>query len=179
MDITFLGKTGVKLAARDLTITIDAGDKVKNDLALLSRPEDKKVEGLNFDGPGEYEVKGAMIDGVSLENGNTAFSIMVDDIRLAHLGDLQQETLSDSQLQAIGAIDVLFLPLDGRKAEITSKIVSQLELQIIVPIDYDEKSLKSFLSETGAKEEKLDKLKLNRKDLPEYSRQVVVLEAKS
>lgn len=44
-------------------------------------------------GPGEYEVKGAMIDGVSLENGNTAFSIMVDDIRLAHLGDLQQETL--------------------------------------------------------------------------------------
>lgn len=74
---------------------------------------------------------------------------------------------------------MLFLPLDGRKAEITSKIVSQLELQIIVPIDYDEKSLKSFLSETGAKEEKLDKLKLNRKDLPEYSRQVVVLEAKS
>lgn len=57
MDITFLGKTGVKLAARDLTITIDAGDKVKTDLALLSRPEDKKVEGLNFDGPGEYEVK--------------------------------------------------------------------------------------------------------------------------
>lgn len=180
MDITFLGKTGFKIVARELTVTIDAKAGLKADLHLYSsRQEQKPAEGLLFDGPGEYEVKGAMIDGVSLGGNNTAFSLLIDDVRLAHLGNLDQDSLSDNELQAIGTVDVLMVPLDGRKAEVTSKLISQLEPRIIIPMDYDDASLKSFASETGAKGDTQERLKVSRKDLPEDSQQVVILQAKS
>lgn len=179
MDITFLGKNAIKINGRDLAIAIDAKPTLKADVYLFSTPQDASVDGLMFDGPGEYEVKGAMIDGVALEQGNTAYSLLVDDVRVAHLGALAQDTLSDVQLEGLEAVDVLFVPLDGRKAEITSKLVSQLEPRIVVPIDWDKDSLAAFLSETGAAGEKMDKLKLQRKDLLGDTQQVVVLETKN
>lgn len=179
MDIAFLGKTGFKVAARDLTVAIDAMTSLKADLHLYSsKQEGDKLEALLFDGPGEYEVKGAMIDGVKLDGNNTAFSLLVDDIRLAHLGNLTQDSLTDGQLQAIGAVDVLMVPLNGRKAEVTSKLISQLEPRIIIPMDYDETSLKGFISETGSTGDKLDRLKINHKDLTEDAQKVVVLQSK-
>ncbi len=178
MDITFLGETGLKIAGRDLTIAANAKGSVKSDVRLFSTANEGSSESLVFDGPGEYEVRGAMIDGVALDGGKTAFSMVIDDIRLAYLGDMEQEALADSQLQALGAIDVLFIPLNGRKAEVTSKMVSSLEPRIVIPTDYDEASLQAFLSETGSSGEKMDKLKINRKDLPEDTQRVVVLAAK-
>ncbi len=178
MDITFLGKTGFKIAARSLTVVIDAKPSVKADVHLQSSQSETEREGLLFDGPGEYEVKGAMIDGVALDGNNIGFSLLIDDVRLAHLGNLSQDNLTDDQLQAIGAVDVLMVPLDGRKAEVTSKLISQLEPRIIIPMDFDDEGLKSFISETGASGDKLDRLKTSHKELFENSQKVVILQPK-
>src|SRR5262249_9341670 len=43
---------------------------------------------------------------------NTVFIIEVDGLRICHLGDLGHE-LSDRQVQTIGAVDVLMIPVGG------------------------------------------------------------------
>ena len=43
---------------------------------------------------------------------NTAFLIEVDGLRICHLGDLGHE-LSDRQVQAIGQVDILMIPVGG------------------------------------------------------------------
>lgn len=70
---------------------------------------------------------------------NAMFSIMVDGVHILHAGDLGQSKLTDDQLQEIGNVDVLLLPvggvytIDGDQAW---KIVNQVEPRIVVPIHY-------------------------------------------
>src|SRR3954465_1163700 len=42
---------------------------------------------------------------------NTIFVFTLDDLRVCHFGDFGQSELRDEQAEAIGAIDLLFLPV--------------------------------------------------------------------
>ena len=156
----------------------------------------KAVGGEPFiiDGPGEYEVKGMRITGIASyhdkkkgeERGlNTIYLIKVDGIRTCHLGDLGQEKLTDSQLEAIGDIDVLMIPVDGvytLSAREAVKIVKQIEPGIVIPMHYKLPGLtekladvKDFLKEAGLNGEKpVDKLTLKKKDLNNKEMEVVI-----
>jgi len=100
-----------------------------------------------IDGPGEYEVRGILLTGVrsyhdknkGLERGfNTIYVIRLDDISYCHLGDLGHD-LSQSQLEEIGNVDVLFVPVGGEEtigpAEAVS-VISQLEPRLVIPMHY-------------------------------------------
>ncbi len=139
---------------------------------------------LVLDAPGEYSVKGINIFGVDsfhdnkegAERGrNTIFVIESEGLRLAHLGDLGTE-LSISQLEKIGDIDILFIPvggkytLDGKQA---AEVARKIEPAIIVPIHYkipgltlDISDEKDFCSELGnCSTEKVNKINLKKSDL--------------
>jgi L-ascorbate metabolism protein UlaG (beta-lactamase superfamily) len=149
---------------------------------------------FSVDGPGEYEVKGIKILGVASfhdekkgaeRGGNTMYRIDMEDITLAHLGDIGQKNLTDEQREALGEVDVLMIPVGGVytvNGEIAASIVHQVEPKLVIPMHYKIKGLvpkledaSVFLKELGYEGTPVDKLTVKRKDLSEERMQVVVM----
>ena len=78
-------------------------------------------------------------DGGSRRGRVALFLIEADGVRILHCGDLGQPTLTDAQLQAIGTVDVLLLPvggvytIDGPQAAL---ITGQVRPRIVIPIHF-------------------------------------------
>src|SRR6185503_2149775 len=100
---------------------------------------------------------------------NTIYLFAVDGINIAFLGPMDDAELSKESREAINSPDILFIPVGGKgmlDAKSAAKLASTLEPGLIIPMDYDDASLKAFLKEMG--EEKAEvavKLTLKRKDL--------------
>ena len=178
--------------------------RVKDDLVLVTHEhfDHNGVEGADEEsfiirGPGEYERKGIMVQGISsfhddkegAERGlNTIYVIKVEDMTLCHLGDIGQEALTDEQLQTIGNVDVVFVPVGGTytvDAKRASHMIAQIEPKVVVPMHYKIPKLtipklddvKSFVKEIGLQPEEVEKLKLIKKDLPIEETQLFVFKS--
>lgn len=147
-----------------------------------------------IDGPGEYEVKKVFVQGVAAwhdakqgaEKGkNIIFKFEIEDLKLAHLGDLGT-ILDENQEALLDNIDILLIPVGGVDtigAQQAVEVISQIEPRLVIPMHYKVPGLKikletvdNFLKEMGAKNvEKLDKLKVQKKDLPQEETRVVLL----
>ena len=159
----------------------------------------KTIKGNPFliQGPGEYEIKGVFIQGIAAfhdktqgkERGRvTIYTIETEGIRLCHLGDLGQKELTSDQIEKIGDCDVLMIPVGGVytiSGQEASKIISQIEPRIVIPMHYQLPKLKlksklesldKFLKAMGQKGiSPQPKLTLKKKDLPEERTKVIVL----
>ena len=70
---------------------------------------------------------------------NTIFVFALDGIRIAHFGDFGQSELREEQARAIGAIDLLFLPVGAGPtigAEQATQIAARLKPRWTVPMHY-------------------------------------------
>ncbi|MEK9151871.1 MAG: MBL fold metallo-hydrolase [Patescibacteria group bacterium] len=147
-----------------------------------------------IDGPGEYEVKGMFVTGVSTfhdmvegkEKGlNTMYYITAGGIHAVHLGDLKHP-LEDRHMEEFHNIDILFVPVGGGdvlNAKQAVEIVGQLEPRIIIPMHYRTPGMKdldgvdAFFKAMGvSKPEPLPKFKITDKDLPQEKTQIVLLD---
>ena len=138
-------------------------------------------------GPGEYEVKEITAAGFpsgSMYGGegriNTVYSVHFDGMSVLYLGALGDLDLPSEVLE-MDAPDVLIIPVGGEgtlSAAEAGKLAVKLEAKIIIPILYDDKSLKLFLKEAGAETTKpVDKLTLKPRDIVGKENEVVVLSA--
>jgi L-ascorbate metabolism protein UlaG (beta-lactamase superfamily) len=147
-----------------------------------------------LNGPGEYELKGNFITGIATfhdaDKGNqlgrnTVYLIEADGLILCHLGDLGHVPDSDLK-EALGEIDVLFLPVGGVTtigASRAAEIVRSLSPKIVIPMHYridilstELEPAEKFLKEIGIKEVAAQpKLTITRANVPS-STQVVVLD---
>jgi L-ascorbate metabolism protein UlaG (beta-lactamase superfamily) len=136
-------------------------------------------------GPGEVEIGGVLIIGVATfhdrERGknrgrNTVYVMEVDEVSVCHLGDLGH-TLTTEQVEEIGSVDVLLLPVGGVStinAAIAAEVVRQLEPKVVVPMHYKTPALAwelepvdRFLKEMGiAQLNPQSKLTITRSSLP-------------
>ena len=158
------------------------------------------VKGLPFliQSPGEYEVKGVFVQGIDSfhddsqgkERGkNTIYTIEAEDIRFCHLGDFGQKQLTDEQLEFIGKVDILMIPVGGTftiDSSEASKVIGQIEPKIVVPMHYALPKLKveldgveKFLKAMGKNNvTPVDKLTIKQSALPkEGAMEIVVLKA--
>jgi L-ascorbate metabolism protein UlaG (beta-lactamase superfamily) len=70
---------------------------------------------------------------------NTIFAFTLDGLRVAHFGDFGQAALRPEQRAAIGAVDLLLLPVGGGPtigAEAAATIVGELRPRWVVPMHY-------------------------------------------
>ncbi|MEA4910515.1 hypothetical protein SDC9_33266 [bioreactor metagenome] len=146
--------------------------------------------------PGEYEsqdvfIKGfgtyvdLSLDGKSKEKikfQNTSYVLEVDNMRLCFLGCLKEE-LSPEQREIIDEVDILFVPVsssdDMLRPHEANKLATKLEPKLVIPMDYDEDSLKLFLREAGKdikSIEKVEKLTIKRKDIDGKQGEIVLFE---
>ncbi|MFZ3011711.1 MAG: MBL fold metallo-hydrolase [Minisyncoccia bacterium] len=207
MIITYFGKQFFKIQQGDLALAFNPVSKSSKtgitahfgtDIALqtTNHPDYNGIEQLShgerepfvINGPGDYEIKEIFIKGVlseSLIAGkkyiNTIYLFTLDGINIAFLGALSDSELSKESREALNSPDILFIPVGGNgmlDAKASAKLASSLEPRLIIPMDYDAGTLKSFLKEIGEeKAEVVDKLTLKRKDLDNKEGEVVVLQA--
>ena len=97
------------------------------------------------------------------------------------MGALSDPEISKEARGEINEPDILFVPVGNKgllDAKQSAKLASSLEPKMIIPMDYDNASLKVFLKEIGEeKAEVVDKLTLKCKDLENKEGEVVVLSA--
>jgi L-ascorbate metabolism protein UlaG (beta-lactamase superfamily) len=70
---------------------------------------------------------------------NTIFVFELDGIRVAHFGDFGQRALRDEQAEAIGSVDLLFLPVGAGPTigpEQAAVIIERLNPRWVVPMHY-------------------------------------------
>jgi L-ascorbate metabolism protein UlaG (beta-lactamase superfamily) len=70
---------------------------------------------------------------------NTIFAFELDGLRVCHFGDFGQSGLRDEQAEAIGPVDLLFLPVGGGPtigADQAHPIVERLGPRWVVPMHY-------------------------------------------
>jgi L-ascorbate metabolism protein UlaG (beta-lactamase superfamily) len=204
-----LGHSAFRLRGKDVTVVTDpfppslglAMGKPQAQIVTVSHGSQNHsyAEGVGghphvVRGPGEYEVADVLIAGVATAtepgNGplNTAYVLRFDDLAVCHLGDMRDK-LTDKQVEEIGAIDVLLIPVGGGStlgsAE-AAEVVSHLEPSLVIPMHYKLPGSKvpnlepvdHFCREMGNKEFQPEaKLAVTRSSLPSEIR-VVVLENK-
>lgn len=136
-------------------------------------------------GPGEYEIKditasgfpsGSKWGGAPLTN--TIYSVLFDGLTVLYLGALGDLDMPKEVLE-MDSPDILILPVGGNGALAPAeaqKLAVKLEAKIVIPILYDEKTLKQFLKEAGEESEKpVEKLTLKPKDVVGKESEVIVL----
>jgi len=174
MDITFSNKDTIKLNGKSATIVINPASEVKADLLLFSNPESPQYETKSFNGPGEYEVLGSMVDGVEVGPDNTAYSLVIDDIHVAYLANMDSQ-LTDDQLERMDGVDIMIVSVDSDKAELINKLVGQVEPRILIPMMSSEAELGKIKAEYGKDVEAVESYKVAKKDLPVDTQQLVIL----
>jgi len=142
-------------------------------------------ESFIIDGPGEYEVKDVFIKGFLSESKyggdklNTVYLATFEGMNLCFLGALSNPELSSEVLETLENVDILFTPVEGKEVLTPAqayKLAVSLEPSIIIPMHYDEASLKQFLKEGGGeKAEAIEKLVVKKKDLEGKKSEIVVL----
>lgn len=206
MTISWFGVSSFKIVGKDITIITDPFGKetglspvrgaadivISSNLELNWCNNFSSISGEPFviKGPGEYDIKGAFIIGATATNDKlsgkaTIYNIELEDIRIAFLGPILQQTLSDEQKEALEGADIVLIPTGGKDIldyEQAGKIATQLEPYIIIPHSYKISGLnlnfdkhEKFLQEMGGKHQELEKLTIKKKDLVGESTEIVIL----
>lgn len=205
MQIQYFGLSSFKITTKTATIITDPFHKDSGlvpprglaDILILSQKNKSLysavsgISGEHFDvtDPGEYDIKDVTVTGVPLKQEEkfiTVFLIESEDIRILNLTHIKDFNLSDEELESLGDIDVLILPVGGNtvmSASAASKVVNAVEPKVIIPSHYKMKDLildldpvEKFIKEMGGKKEEMDKLTLKKKDLAEEGVRLVILE---
>jgi L-ascorbate metabolism protein UlaG (beta-lactamase superfamily) len=162
VELQYFGANCVKLITKKATITVDdtlAGLGAKSvtkpgDISLFTGAhESPAVESkIVIDQPGEYEVSDISIHGIPARahideagtHNATMYKLIIDDIRIAVVGHIYP-SLSSSQLESLGTIDVLIIPVGGNGYTLDPigalKLVKDIEPKLIIPTHFDEKGL--------------------------------------
>ena len=210
MIISYLGGECVKVQQGDLVLVFNPPSKDSKvkvvrfgaDLALVSLNHSDmngassvshgEREPFVIAGPGEYETQGVVIRGIASESNyggekriNTVYTVALEGMKLAFLGALGKTELTSALKEALGDLDILFVPIGGEGSLAPAeayKLAVALEARLIIPIHFaglgEAGALKAFLKEAG--EEKLaavEKLTLKKKDLEGKEGEVAVLSA--
>ena len=207
MKIFFHGNTCFSINDSNFTVVTDPHSKVSDLTANVVTISNKENDSHNveavtgerkvFDWPGEYEIGGVHFQGIASfhnpkesaeQKENTVFKMELNGVHLCHLGSLGT-ALTAEQIEEIGDVDILFLPVGGKgtiDAKKAKEVIEQIEPRIIIPMSYcdedcncDAGALQPFLSEMGSKEiEPLSEFILKRSELPDDTSKIVVLNKK-
>jgi L-ascorbate metabolism protein UlaG (beta-lactamase superfamily) len=206
MDLQYFGANCIVLSGKDGRIVVDdnlaaIGAKSvakEGDITLFtSVPHAPAASAkISFDSPGEYEVSNISITGIPArshldEEGAftaTMYKIMAGDITFLFTGHIYP-SLSEEQLEAIGMIDVMAVPVGGNGYTLDPagalKVFKAVEPKLIIPTHYDDKALNYEVPQQTLEQavhdlgmeprEKVQRLKLKPADIGEIT-QLVILE---
>ena len=207
---------GISPFAKDEKFGIQKAPRFKAQVLLLSCDNELynytgSIDGnpIVFGSPGEYELSGSFIYGISGQaksaaakaKQNTIFMVRSEDVWLAHLGAFSGSSVSDEALEKLQGVDILFLPIGGKSnlpaafdsggkdvcdATQAASLVTQIGPKIVIPMHYDFSgskmkldSLDKFVKEINLKPEEMDKLSIRSSPTDEEKTRLVILKSQT
>lgn len=207
MELQFYGANCIKISTKKINVVVD--DNVATfglkavatpkDIVLTTTPIIPLPQQLHFgiDSPGEYEVADISVRGIaasshlddpaSKERNTTMYRIIIDGVRIGVIGHVYPN-LSDTQLEELGTIDILFVPVGGNGFTLdgvgAQKIVKAIEPRIVIPTHYEDAKFNFEVPQTPLDNaikalgmevaDTVDSLKLKNFDLGEGTRLFVL-----
>lgn len=163
MDMQFYGANCVVFSNKQVRVVVDdnlaelgAKSVVKEGDICLFTGSHQAVAGnpkIVIDMPGEYEVSGVSIFGLQArahmdEEGKQSavmYKISLGDTRVLVTGHVFPK-LNDDELEAIGIVDVMFVPVGGNGYTLDAtgamQLIKAVEPKLVVPTHYADKELK-------------------------------------
>lgn len=191
-DIEYKGGNTVIVSSKKATMIVDPrlsvvglkDIKTKDEVELATesrfRVENSDARVI-INGPGEYEVGDFTIRGVAAtrhidtpesEKLSTIYRIECGDVRMAIIGNIASK-LDEDQLEAIGVVDILVLPVGGGGYTLDAmdavSLVRAIEPKVVIPVHYadgglsyevPQEPLEAFTKELAAPVEQVNKLKV-------------------
>lgn len=205
MDIQYYGANCIRISTKKASVIVDdnlkslglAAESKKDEVAIktfagIDSPKDAKIV---IDAPGEYEVSGVSIKGIAArahmdepkQKTATMYKLDVNDIRVVVTGHIFAD-LSDDQLESLGTVDVLIIPVGNAGYTLdaigASKVIRKIEPKLVIPTHYGEKGINYEVPQQSLDEAlkelpfevkaRVPKLKLKESDLPELTELIVV-----
>ena len=164
MDITWYGRACFRIREMGVTIIMDPHGKesgysmprIRADVVVLSHAydEDNRPKGIRgspriLQTPGEYEIGGVFVTGISTlhsrraQRQNIVFLCDFDGLTVCHLGSLGHIP-SQSQVEPLNGVNILLIPIGGRSTitiDQTAEMVNLLEPNIVIPMHYNKTKL--------------------------------------
>jgi L-ascorbate metabolism protein UlaG (beta-lactamase superfamily) len=197
MDIEYKGANALLISTKKATIAVDPklshvgqkdiAGKFTIELATQADFVVPVEDAMVIDSPGEYEVKNISIVGSAAqrnidtpEQGKkaTIYKVTAGDVTLGIIGHVVAP-LSEEQLESLGVVDVLIVPVGGNgytlDAHGATQVVRQIDPKAVIPTHYADKTLKyempqqdlePFIKEMGVPHETIGKLKIKPGSLP-------------
>ena len=129
--------------------------KLRADIVTVSHDKPchnnvKAIKGVrsHVTGPGEYEIGGVFVTGLSMvqkkgdkQDGsepNTLYVFDFEGLTVAHLGSLSYVP-SQAQIENLGQVQIALVPVGGGKAMTpsqASEVISLIEPSIVIPMQY-------------------------------------------
>ena len=176
MQIDFFGANCLRLKTNNITLVFDdnlkalggrqvvgRGDVVcltNSQLVGLPVPAEAKIV---FDTPGNYEVSDVLIDGIwaqsfmpDLEPPHTIiYKVVSENMTLAVVGHIQSG-LSDEQLEALGLVDVLFVPVGNGGYTLDAigalQVTKSIDPKLVIPTHFQQSGLKYEVPQADVEE---------------------------
>lgn len=191
-DIEYKGGNSVVIASKKASLIVDPklslvglkDIKTKDEIELATETRFRVANSdarIIIECPGEYEVGDFTVRGIAAtrhidtpdqEKLSTIYRIECGDIKIAVLGNIAPK-LDDDQLEAIGLVDILVLPVGGGgytlDATSATAVVRAVEPKVVIPIHYEDTglryevpqdSLATFVAELGVPVETVAKYKI-------------------
>lgn len=159
MDITYSGHSSFRVKTKTGVIHLGL-EKIS-----IENSEGKVKE---ISGPGEYEISGISVIGVSIDQKNI-FIIEAEKLRIAFLTE-HTTKLTSEHIDQIGSIDVLIMPTSQ------ASIISEIDPYFVVPVG---ENIEAFLKEVGLQVDSLPKFSIKKEDiLEDQNTKVIVLNAR-
>lgn len=165
LEIEYRGGNTVVISTKDLNIVTDPNRSVigQSNVVISGGVELATEKRLSVDseeyrvsicGAGEYEVADIEIRGIAAVRAlddpsmsvmdSAIYRIKIQDVTLCLVGNIHYE-LSDNQLDEVGPIDILVIPVGGNgytlDAQNAAQLTRKIEPKIVIPIHYANKAL--------------------------------------
>ncbi len=162
MDLQYYGGNCVALTAKGIRLVVD-DNLVELGAKSVTRPDDiilftgahgagKGEPRLVIDGPGEYEVSGLSVIGIAARahvdpegtHNATMYKIMTDEANFFITGHVYPD-LNYDQLEAIGMVDIMVVPMGGNGYTLdpvgAMQLIKKVEPKVVVPTHYADEAV--------------------------------------
>jgi hypothetical protein len=156
MEFQFFGANCIKVATKKVSLVIDDNMSAyglkpvatAKDIVLLTHDLPKPEQSyFVIDQPGEYEVSDISIMGIAArshmgedkDRSATMYRIIFDGLRIGVIGHVYPK-LSESQLEQLGTLDVLCVPVGGNGFTLDAigaqHLIKDIEPKVVIPTHY-------------------------------------------
>lgn len=162
----------LELTTKSLSLLVFPKKLKEGARMIASHPEEEYMKGV-ISWPGEYDFDGIFFKGIGQNEGSQVSYVSdIEGVRCAFV-DAPVLEWGDSDIEKLGAVDVLTIVADKEKA--VKALIETVDPRIIILLEGEHGDLLNIVKALGEGAETVSEIKIQSGSLPQDTRKVVVL----